>query len=83
MSRPFRLAVLCCDEPIPEVKEVYGSYGDIFERLLQQNLDGHGLPTSHLMVSKWDVVNEQSYPNLDEIDAVLLTGSRTQKLEST
>jgi hypothetical protein len=81
MRQPFRLAVLECDEPIPEVKEVYGSYGDMFERQLQVNIINQGLDSSNLLVSKWDVVDKQSYPRLDDIDAVLLTGSRMWKLD--
>lgn len=77
MRQPFRLAILECDEPIAEVKEVYGSYGDIFERLFQLNITNQGLHSSSLVVSKWDVVNKQSYPQVEDIDAVLLTGSRT------
>lgn len=29
-----------------------------------------------LEITKWDVVHEQRYPNLDDVDGVLLTGSR-------
>ena len=79
-SSTLRIAVLECDTPIPVVQEEYGSYGDIFERFLRRSLSlCHGtIPDDvDLVVSKWPVVEEQRYPCLEDVDAILLTGSST------
>lgn len=72
----IRLAILECDTPVDTVKERYGSYGDIFERHLQAAAIRLNCKADSLIVSKWDVVNGRAYPEPDDIDAVLLTGSR-------
>ncbi|KAK7538189.1 class I glutamine amidotransferase-like protein [Phyllosticta citribraziliensis] len=81
MKPPFRIAVLEADTPLPDVVEQFGRYGDIFERLLKTAADAMGQPdvisARDLQVSKWDVVdNEDSYPDLDDVDAVLISGSK-------
>lgn len=78
--RPLRLAVLECDKPQPQTRAVYNNYTGVFAALLgnasktldpPQELDGVATITGY------DVVNElHTYPALDDIDAVLLTGSR-------
>lgn len=76
---PLRIAVLECDEPVGKTAEKYGGYGNLFKELLENgaNLlakeDSISKPEIH--ISKWDVVNTETYPNLEDIDAVLLTGS--------
>lgn len=74
---PRRLAILECDTPIEVVKNHRGSYGDCFERLLRSSLANGSprLPQIELKFSKWDAVQSQ-FPDLQDIDAVLLTGSR-------
>ena len=75
MSR-IRLAILECDTPIPSVLERRGSYGDIFADILSNALKG--LP-AHSGVkpifTSWDVVGKQEYPDLEQVDGILLTGS--------
>lgn len=73
---PLRLAVLECDTPMDVVLERYGRYGDIFERDLQLAATRLNCKVDSLVVLKWDVVNTTAYPEPDDIDAVLLTGSR-------
>lgn len=73
MSRLLRVAVLECDTPIPPVKEKLGGYGDIFEGLLKRA----GNSTAEIVVSKWHVVGNPVYPDPNEVDAFLLTGSST------
>ncbi|KAF2143791.1 uncharacterized protein K452DRAFT_268194 [Aplosporella prunicola CBS 121167] len=81
MRPPFRIAVLECDTPLDEVVKEYGRYGEIFEKLLKQGADELGQPdvasSKDIQVTKWDVVEkEDEYPELDNVDAVLLTGSK-------
>lgn len=79
-KRHLRIAVLECDEPIGKTKEKYGSYGGLFKTLLDNGVERYpalyGEKAPELEVSKWDVVNNtEEYPELGEVDAVLLTGS--------
>ena len=78
-SSTLNIAVLECDTPIPAVQERYGSYGDIFERFLRRSLSlCETVPDDvDLVVSKWPVVVNQRYPCLEDVDAILLTGSST------
>ncbi|ODV89012.1 hypothetical protein CANCADRAFT_58052 [Tortispora caseinolytica NRRL Y-17796] len=66
----MRLAVLEADIPVPSVLEVEGRYGDMFVRLLEE-----ADQTSRLIMSKYDVV-EMKYPNIEDIDGILISGSR-------
>lgn len=77
---PLRIAVLECDTPIGATKEKYGGYGNLFKELLQNGVqevrekDNKEVP--ELDVRKFDVVNDELYPTLEDVDAVLLSGSR-------
>lgn len=77
MSSVLRIAVLETDTPIDPVKERYGTYGDVFTKLLNKGLTGFAdselKPT--LEITKWDVVTKQEYPELDAFDGLLMTGS--------
>jgi GMP synthase (glutamine-hydrolysing) len=76
MSRKFHIAVLECDTPVPAVKNTRGSYGEIFESLLKKGLQELNPPHNIApVVTKWDVVASQEYPNLHEVDAILISGS--------
>lgn len=81
MRPPFRIAVIECDTPLPDVVKQFGTYGDIFEGLLKAGVDALGQPDvisskDGLQVTKWNVVdNEDGYPALADVDAILLTGS--------
>jgi hypothetical protein len=76
---PLRLAILECDTPIGRTKEKYGGYGNLFKKLLNEGADKvaeqDGTPRPELDITKYDVVNHELYPKLEEVDAVLLTGS--------
>lgn len=80
----LRVAVLECAEPADAIQEHEGSYGDMFGRLLQTGLDellrGKG-ENIELFVSKWPIVERQEYPNPEEVDAILLSGSREYLLD--
>lgn len=78
MHPPLRIAILECDTPIGRTKEKYGGYGNLFKELLSNGAKrlaekGDGEP--ELDITTYDVVNQEVYPKLDNVDAVLLTGS--------
>jgi hypothetical protein len=73
--KSFRLAILECDTPIDAVLSKKGTYGDIFTSLLERGLQTQGVSSDALNISKWDVVHKQEYPDLHEIDGILLSGS--------
>ncbi|KAF2164884.1 hypothetical protein M409DRAFT_36992, partial [Zasmidium cellare ATCC 36951] len=79
---PIRLAILECDTPIGHTKEKYGTYGNLFTELLTNGSDlyrqenHNNSPSPDLDITKYDVVNAEIYPKVEDIDAVLLTGSR-------
>lgn len=77
MPRTIRVAVLECDTPIPPVVAKFGGYGDIFERLLKGAVEANGDPEVSVEISKWHVVDNPVYPNPNEVDAFLLSGSST------
>lgn len=79
-KRHLRIAVLECDEPIGKTKEKYGGYGGLFKELLENGVERYpelyGEKAPGLEVSKFDVVNDmEAYPRLEDVDAILLTGS--------
>lgn len=77
---PLRIAVLECDEPIGRTFEKYGGYGNLFKELLENGVkrvkEVDGMEVPELDVTKYDVVKHEVYPKLEDVDAVLLTGSR-------
>lgn len=78
MKTPLRIAILQCDTPPPHVVELYGAYDRIFTTLLEKAASGLGLdPDRDLSLSAWEVVTKQEYPNIGDIDAVLISGSST------
>ena len=80
MRSPLRIAVLECDTPLERTRHEYGGYGGVFKSLLTSGAAALSKETSSdsvkLDISTYDVVNTESYPSLDNVDAVLLTGSR-------
>ncbi|KXT00510.1 hypothetical protein AC578_4079 [Pseudocercospora eumusae] len=88
MRPPLRIAILECDEPIGRTKEKYGSYGNLFQELLsngaskfaeeeEQEEQKAPAPPPKLEISNFDIVNHPDvYPDLQNFDALLLTGSR-------
>jgi hypothetical protein len=85
MRPPLRVAVLECGEPLEDTKKKYGTYGGVFEALLKSGTvllaqPGTLDPDAGLQVSKWDIANDDKYPALEDIDAILITGSSTSSL---
>lgn len=85
---PLRIAILECDTPLAQTREKYGGYGGVFTALLKAAADGlhdqyPGLSaTSGLDLSIWDVVTEEKYPSLSDIDAILISGSRFNSFDN-
>ncbi|KAL2862324.1 type 1 glutamine amidotransferase [Aspergillus lucknowensis] len=87
MRPPLRIAVLECDTPMEKTNAKYGpGYHGVFKKLLEES--AHALnrpdqldPQSGLDISRFDVVTAQEYPNLEDVDALLLTGSKHNSFE--
>lgn len=76
-SRPIRLAILEADQPLPNTLKTYGGYGGVFKRLLRRSGECLNLtPEKTLEISTYPIWEENNYPNIDEIDAILITGSK-------
>jgi len=73
---PLRIAILACDTPLDGTRTKYGGYGGVFTALLHSAATALSIPTTSLILSTYDVVTAQEYPSLDDIDAILMTGSR-------
>ena len=73
---PLRVAILGCDHNIPKPLEKYKSYAAICATLLDAGAKAVGLAEGDLEVSLWNVVDEVGrFPDLEDVDAVFLTGS--------
>jgi len=80
MKLPLRIAILECDTPPDAVRDKFGAYGDIFKTLLDAGADALGRPdlvssNKGLELSVFNVVEDDEYPNLESVDAVLISGS--------
>ncbi|KAE8834946.1 hypothetical protein PTNB85_06279 [Pyrenophora teres f. teres] len=80
MCAILRIALLECDELVGDLKKEYGSIGNLYKIFLEAaavKLEGSGLHERPILdISSYDVVNKQEYPDVENIDAVFLTGSR-------
>lgn len=80
MRPPLRIAVLACDTPLNGIKARFGKYGGMFDVLLHKSVEALNRPDlidpkTGLDIQVWDVVNGDQYPKLEDIDAILITGS--------
>lgn len=78
MKAPLRIAILEADTPPDDIVARYGKYGKVFRTLLEtaaEELGEPGFSKDSLELSAYDVVTEQKYPNLEDVDAVLISGS--------
>jgi len=78
MQPPLRIAMLECDTPLPNTKAKFQDYGGVFEFLLKCGAKALGRPDpeSGLHIKKYQIeLNPQNYPDLKDIDAILITGS--------
>jgi hypothetical protein len=87
-TSPLRIAILECDIPIGNTREKYGGYGNLFKELLLKGKDEvrdgkdgrEGVDLPELDVTKFNVVDDELYPKLEEVDVVLVSGSREYSL---
>ncbi|KAJ4301380.1 hypothetical protein N0V90_003472 [Kalmusia sp. IMI 367209] len=85
MKPPLRIAILEADTPPDDIVARYGKYGTVFRTLLERAADELGessFSKSSLDLSAYDVVTEQEYPELDNIDAVLISGSKHNSFDN-
>ncbi|GMG05960.1 unnamed protein product [Aspergillus oryzae var. brunneus] len=76
MRPPLRIAILECDTPIESVDKRYNGYYGLFSQLFHECAKSLGLdPETGLDITRWDVVHAQEYPKLEDIDAIVHTGS--------
>ncbi|KAK2759448.1 hypothetical protein FQN54_002926 [Arachnomyces sp. PD_36] len=82
MGTPLRIAVFECGKAAPGVKAKYGGYGGLFEsHLMAAAKLSNNLAKEDLVVTKWDV-KAREYPKLEDIDAVLMSGSNSDSFEN-
>ncbi|PKS09137.1 hypothetical protein jhhlp_003751 [Lomentospora prolificans] len=73
---PIRLAILEADTPQPETAARYGHYTGLFTSLLAAATHPSPVAT-HFTISRHHIVHDTSaYPALEDIDAILITGSK-------
>ncbi|KAF9694680.1 hypothetical protein EKO04_007570 [Ascochyta lentis] len=83
MKTPLRIAILQCDTPPPDVVALYGAYDRIFTTLLEKAAEGLGLdPEKDLELSAFEVVTKQDYPEIENVDAVLISGSKHNSFDN-
>ncbi|EOA87050.1 hypothetical protein ACJQWK_08746 [Exserohilum turcicum] len=83
MKTPLRIAILECDTPPAAIVEKYGRYDRIFTTLLEAAATELGLsPKQDLELSAFDVVTAQEHPDLENIDAVLISGSKHNSFDN-
>jgi len=85
---PLRIAILECDTPLNRTRAKYGGYGGVFKALLEAGADALNQPDrisskKGLEITKWDVEKTESYPALEDIDAILITGSKHNSFDNT
>ncbi|MBE3047656.1 hypothetical protein IMZ48_35115, partial [Candidatus Bathyarchaeota archaeon] len=73
---PIRLAILEADSPQPKAAARYGNYTGLFTSLLATAVAPDPV-ADHFAITRHHVVNDTSaYPALEDVDAVLITGSK-------
>ncbi|KAL8676528.1 MAG: hypothetical protein Q9186_006959 [Xanthomendoza sp. 1 TL-2023] len=76
-NHPLRIAILECDTGLPKALAKYKRYAAISSALLEAGAEAAGLRHEDLEISMWDVVNDVgTFPSLDDVDGVFLTGSK-------
>ncbi len=80
LQRALRIAILQCDTPLPETKKKFQCYGGVFEFLLRSGAKALNRPDldpdASLDISFWQVeLHPDKYPDPEDIDAILITGS--------
>jgi hypothetical protein len=76
MRAAIRLAILEADHANPQMAKKYGRYGGVFCSFLEAASARLGLEDGELDITLWDIARLKVYPSLEDIDAILITGSR-------
>ena len=71
----LHIAILDCDPLTSTICKKYGSYGGVIINWLQAGARGLSMDFGKIEVSVWNVM-EDEYPNVEEVDALIITGSR-------
>ncbi|KAF2103206.1 class I glutamine amidotransferase-like protein [Rhizodiscina lignyota] len=87
MKPPLRIAMLECDTPLLKTRGKYGGYGGVFKALFEAGADALNMPDvisskKGMEITTWDVVNSELYPKLENVDVVLLTGSKSNAFDN-
>ncbi|KAF8938364.1 hypothetical protein BGZ58_001040 [Dissophora ornata] len=86
-TKSIRIALLVCGTPIPPVAEAFGEYPAIFRALLLQGLEELKKQNAidqdtDLVLGGFDV-REDIYPQLNEWDAIMISGSASNAYDDT
>lgn len=79
---PIRLAILEADTPLPQTAAQYKTYGGVFTSLFARALAPDPVSSALTITAHGVVANPTAspsapyYPDLDSVDAILVTGSR-------
>ena len=74
---PIRIALFLCDTPAPQVVALDGDYKVIFRELLRKALPDSSVPYT---VDDFDVKTLQYPKNVEDYDAIIMTGSGAYQL---
>jgi GMP synthase-like glutamine amidotransferase len=78
MAKTFHLAILETDVTPTSISDVEGTFADGVERFVRCGLNKAQAPIPEVRITKWNVVERQSYPTLEDVDGLFLTaGSMT------
>jgi hypothetical protein len=84
-GQPYRLAILECDDPLDETRRKLGGHTACFKQIFTETVVSFNQPlrsfVDNLELTSWDVVYAQKYPELDSVDAILVSGSRFSSYE--
>ena len=72
---PIRIAVLECDSLISWIAIKYGGYCGLYTALLEAGARDLQLAKDELEITRWNVLDKREYPDLENIDAILISGS--------
>ena len=67
--------MLKADVLLPEITERFGDYGPIYKRLLLAGASHIDFPERNLEIKDYDVIENPVYPKLEDVDAIVISGS--------
>jgi GMP synthase-like glutamine amidotransferase len=80
---PLRVAILEADTPVPRANERYRGYLGVFKHLFERA--AHPVPLESVVrLTGHDIVHNpaSAYPSLDDIDAILISGSKHNSFDN-